>query len=181
MCHLRKSPAQYHFDPGQPRNPASKSIKPHLWKADPPPQAKREGHGHRKLADPNRHRRRGDRMRRRRASSRGGDRLMTESPSPLTMLLSRHTRRREFIGVLDTTALLDAWGIVAAQYFWPVLRAQARVDALRKVRQSSGLGQLNTILSALQFSGTAESRFVCFSRRCAKQKRPWIGPPQRKL
>src|SRR6266487_431171 len=24
-----------------------------------------------------------------------------------------------------------AWGIVAAQYFWPLLRAQARVDALR--------------------------------------------------
>jgi hypothetical protein len=24
-----------------------------------------------------------------------------------------------------------AWGIVAAQYLWPVLRAQARVDALR--------------------------------------------------
>lgn len=24
-----------------------------------------------------------------------------------------------------------AWGIVAAQYFWPQLRAQARVDALR--------------------------------------------------
>ena len=24
-----------------------------------------------------------------------------------------------------------AWGIVAAQYFWPVLRAQAPVDALR--------------------------------------------------
>ena len=25
-----------------------------------------------------------------------------------------------------------AWGIVAAQYFWPLLRAQARVDALRR-------------------------------------------------
>jgi hypothetical protein len=24
-----------------------------------------------------------------------------------------------------------AWGIVAAQYFWPLLRVQARVDALR--------------------------------------------------
>jgi membrane protein required for beta-lactamase induction len=24
-----------------------------------------------------------------------------------------------------------AWGIVAAQYFWPALRAQSRVDALR--------------------------------------------------
>jgi hypothetical protein len=26
-----------------------------------------------------------------------------------------------------------AWGIVAAQYFWPLLRAQARVDALRRL------------------------------------------------
>ena len=26
-----------------------------------------------------------------------------------------------------------AWGIVAAQYFWPLLRAQARVDALRPI------------------------------------------------
>ena len=26
-----------------------------------------------------------------------------------------------------------AWGIVAAQYFWPLLRAQARVDALRSL------------------------------------------------
>src|SRR6266567_6597914 len=34
--------------------------------------------------------------RRRRASSRGGSRFMTESPSPLRMLLSRHTSRREF-------------------------------------------------------------------------------------
>ena len=26
-----------------------------------------------------------------------------------------------------------AWGIVAAQYFWPLLRTQARGDALRPV------------------------------------------------
>src|SRR5262249_11788306 len=26
-----------------------------------------------------------------------------------------------------------AWGLVAAQYFWPLLRAHARVDALRPI------------------------------------------------
>jgi hypothetical protein len=35
-----------------------------------------------------------------RASSRDGETVMTESPSPLTMLLSRHTKRREFITLL---------------------------------------------------------------------------------
>src|SRR3981081_2319949 len=32
-----------------------------------------------------------------RASGRDGETVMTEPPSPLRMLLSRHTRRREFI------------------------------------------------------------------------------------
>ena len=32
-----------------------------------------------------------------RASGRDGETVMTEPPSPLRMLLSRHTKRREFI------------------------------------------------------------------------------------
>ena len=45
-----------------------------------------------------------------RASGRGGETVMTESPSPLTMLFSRHTRRREFIAGLASAA---AWPVVA--------------------------------------------------------------------
>src|SRR6516162_4080318 len=46
---------------------------------------------------------------RRRASGRGGETVMTESPSPLTMLFSRHTRRRTFIAGLGSAA---AWPVV---------------------------------------------------------------------
>src|SRR6516165_4171866 len=45
-----------------------------------------------------------------RASGRGGETVMTESPSPLTMLFSRHTKRRTFIAGVGSTA---AWPVVA--------------------------------------------------------------------
>src|SRR6516164_1267799 len=47
---------------------------------------------------------------RQRASGRGGETVMTESPSPLTMLFSRHTKRRTFIAGLGSAA---AWPVVA--------------------------------------------------------------------
>ena len=47
---------------------------------------------------------------------------MTESPSPLTMLFSRHTRRRTFIAGLGSA---PAWPVVA--------RGQQQSDRMRRV------------------------------------------------
>jgi hypothetical protein len=48
-----------------------------------------------------------------RASGRDGETVMTESASPLTMLFSRHTKRREFIALLGDAAA--GWRLAGAR------------------------------------------------------------------
>src|SRR5262245_33088935 len=56
-----------------------------------------------------------------RASGRDGQTVMTEPPSPLRMLLSRHTKRREFITLVG--------GVVT----WPVMARGQQSERMRRV------------------------------------------------
>src|SRR3981189_942550 len=96
-----------------------------------------------------------------RASGRDGGVVMTRPPSPLTMLFSRHTRRRDFITLLGGAAT------------WPhAARAQQsegmrRIGVLLGLAASDAEGQapLPAFLQALQQLGWTESRNIQILRR----------------
>src|SRR2546430_17621146 len=95
-----------------------------------------------------------------RASGRDGGSVMTQPPSPLTMLFSRHTRRREFITLLGGAA---AWPLAA--------RAQSdrvrRIGVLMAYAESDPEGQawVAAFREGLQKLGWTESRNIRIDTR----------------
>src|SRR5437016_12650591 len=79
---------------------------------------------------------------------------MTEPPSPLRMLLSRHTRRREFITLIGGVA---AWPLAARAQQPDRVR---RIGVLMHVSESDADGQarLTTFVKRLKELGWAEGR-----------------------
>jgi len=87
-----------------------------------------------------------------RASGRDGGAVMTQPPSPLTMLFSRHTKRREFITLVGGTAA--AWPYVArAQQ----AERERRIGVLMSVAADGPEGQarLTAFQQGLQQLGCA--------------------------
>src|SRR5262245_25682705 len=82
-----------------------------------------------------------------RASGRDGGDVVNRPPSPLTMLLSRHTKRREFITLLGGAAALWPFAAQAQQADKPTIGyfsgrssdAETRLrDAFRRGLEESG-------------------------------------------
>ena len=86
--------------------------------------------------------------RRLRASSRDGGGVVNRPPSPLTMLLSRHTRRREFLACL--AAVTAAWPLAAR-------RAGARQGVPHR-HGGTGLGGAKRRLSGCLPAGAGAAR-----------------------
>src|SRR5215469_3078175 len=95
--------------------------------------------------------------RRLRASGRDEGRVMIRPSSPLTMLLSRHTRRREFIKLLG--------GVAAA---WPLAARAQQNDGMRRIGvlmnratdDSEGQADIAAFRQSLQQLGWSDGRNV---------------------
>ena len=80
---------------------------------------------------------------------------MTEPPSPLRMLLSRHTKRREFITLLGGAAV--GWPVVARAQQPKVMR---RIGVLTGASGPVSDARLNAFLKALAQLGWTEGQNV---------------------
>src|SRR5262249_24802649 len=98
-------------------------------------------------------------------SGRDGETVMTESRSPLTMLFSRHTKRREFITLLG--------GAAAA---WPLAARAEQVGRIHTIGIFSAgsfdpTGPTVAVLpDALRALGWAEGKNIVFERRFAENR-----------
>src|SRR5262245_60811591 len=87
---------------------------------------------------------------------------MTEPPSPLRMLLSRHTKRREFITLLGGAAAM-----------WPLAaRAQAtkvaRIGYLHLAPASARSSQVEALRAGLRNLGYVEGKSIVIEFRWAE-------------
>src|SRR5205807_5811706 len=98
-----------------------------------------------------------------RASGRDGGAVMTQPPSPLTMLFSRHTKRREFITLLG--------GAAAA---WPLAARAQQAGKIRTIgilnAGSAGVPSAVVLPDALRELGWIEGKNIVFERRYAENR-----------
>src|ERR1700716_3136383 len=102
-----------------------------------------------------------------RASGRDGGAVMTRPPSPLTMLFSRHTKRREFIPLLGAAA--------TPSMLWPLAaRPQQPAMPLIGLLFRGSCEQMEELMAAfrkgLSETGYVEGRNVTFELRRASNE-----------
>src|SRR5215204_3797883 len=112
--------------------------------------------------------------RRLRASSRDGGGVVNRPPSPLTMLLSRHTRRRELIGIIALASFAARSESSAAQttpktirlaYLAPI-RIPHLVEALTGGLRDLGYVEGQNLSIEYRFAGENPEHFDLLARAC---------------
>ena len=97
-------------------------------------------------------------LRRLRASSRDGSGVVNRPPSPLNMLLSRHTRRREFISLVGGTAAA-----------WPLAATAQTPERIRLIGMLAGINDpdIKAFQQELEKRGWSEGRNIHIESRYA--------------